>query len=274
MNIKESLVVAGYKGLLLAHWMPWFGGTKHRDVGYQSWKPWVVGQQLKAMQNEGVEGVIATWNGDTVDPQAHAATVEMCYQCEGRGMKFALLLNPPMVQYRADKTVTPNQEVMNRLLTTDAYYILHSTAYWKNYVLEFSLSTQGVDVAALQKSMSGIAFLSKHTGFTWPEKAGGTLTASANTLATQKKDYAGGTVKAAGIAQEFCDGNPANLNQSVWDATKPVTVIPSQAGDFWYQQLDQIPKDVEALAIVTWNDYEEGTQIEPSAAIRAGIRIG
>lgn len=276
MNQRDSLIAQGYNGKFFTHWMGWFGTSKHRDVGYQSWKPWVVKQQITAMLNEGVEGVIATWSGDLVDFNSHNATVEMCYQCEQAKLGFMLLLNPPMVQYRTDKTITPNQEVLNRLLSTDAMFMLKSSAYYKNYVLEFDMASQGVDVKALQGLSPTLALFSKHTGFTWTEKASsdGKLTAAQNSIATMKRDLLANKIKVAGVARAFFDGSLADASKQTWDATKPSTLIESKAGDFYYQQLDLIPKDTEVVAEISWNDYEEGTEGESRAVIRAGVRLG
>ena len=267
MNIKTSI---NFTGKLLAHVMGWFGepGHTHR-VHYTSNDSYVIERQLSCMQAVGIDGVIVTWQGATVNPYLHATAVEMCFQCHSRGMLFALLLDPWIVKGRKDQSVTPEQEIVNRLNDASTQQMLASSAYLpEKYILDFST---GADMAKVGASLPSLKFLSKHTGFSWPEIT--------NTLSVLAKDNANPTMKIPGVCVGFNDGGfvksdgTRDYAHSVWDVTLPTRVIDSEAGKTFYDQAALIPPGSPYAAIVTWNDHDEQTAIEQFASVASGIKI-
>ena len=49
--------------MLLAAYQPWFGQSKHIDVGYSSQDPVVVQQQIEKAKNLGIAGFVVNWYG-------------------------------------------------------------------------------------------------------------------------------------------------------------------------------------------------------------------
>jgi len=257
-----------YKGnriqKVLAHWMPWFARDgKHCEVGYVSNNPYTISRQLLAMKAEGIDGVIATFDGSAVDPQGTLATREMCFQCSQTGMLFALLVNSSMVKFRPDMSVTPQIEVMRRINEPIVQEMLSSSAYVpEKYILEFDLSTLGVDFVALAKTFANkYIFLSKHTGFSWPEIT--------NTLQTLQKDNPNPTMMIPGVCGKIFDGgNPPtgtrDYGVSVWDKTIPARSLASMAGQTYLDQLNLVNQSAKYIGLVTWNDYDEGYMAERS----------
>jgi hypothetical protein len=64
-----------------------------------------------------------------------------------------------------------------------------------------------------------------------------------------------------------CGVNPAS-------GAMPARVLDSQGGKLFFDYFATVPGAAPYLAVVTWNDYDEGTQIEDFFAMLSGIRIG
>lgn len=242
----------GLKQPVLAHTMLWFGdGHVHKDSGYKSGDRNAIWAQLSLMQKAGVAGVIATWMG-LANPYVHAAAQEMCWQCSLKGMLFCLLMDPGIGKDIAASLNDPGTAAM-----------INSPAYVpQKYVLDFST---GADFTALGKQFPFLKFLSKHSGFSWPEKASadGKLTAAQNSLATMKRDAQNPAgCQIPGLCLQFNGG---------WSGTP--TVIDSLAGQFFKAQLDMVPDSASYAGLITWNDYNEGTALEQFYAMQNGIAI-
>src|SRR4051812_49103380 len=59
----RSLLYPGSTTKVYAHFMPWFGGTNHLNVGYKSDDPTQVARQVSDMRSRGLSGAIIDWYG-------------------------------------------------------------------------------------------------------------------------------------------------------------------------------------------------------------------
>src|SRR6266568_2846005 len=59
----KSLLYPGFSGKVYVHLMPWFGGTNHMNVGYESNNATQVANQVTDMISRGVDGAIVDWYG-------------------------------------------------------------------------------------------------------------------------------------------------------------------------------------------------------------------
>jgi hypothetical protein len=237
----------GLKQPILAHTMLWFGdGHTHKDSGYKSGNRNTIWAQLSLMKSVGIAGVIVTWMG-LANPYIHAAAQEMCWQCERLGLLFCLLMDPHIGGYPAAS-----------LNSFETIAMLNSPAYVpQKYVLDFAT---GNDLALLGKQFPNLKFLAKHTGFSWPEKASGGLSAAENSLATMKRD-AGCPIP--GLCLQFNGGWPPAA----------ATIIDPLGGQFFKAQVNMIPNTAEYGGLITWNDYDEGTALESFFAMQNGVAI-
>jgi hypothetical protein len=286
INLKQSIqaAVPNWKGDLLVHVMGWFGdGKVHRVNRYTSNNPGVIAKQLNAMEAIGIDGIVLTWQGPTVNPFLHNTAIKLWEGCMERQMLFALLLDP----WIAKNQPNPTQAVITALQSADCQMILASPAYLlEDYILEFDLANSaGVNIQTVQAAIPDIPLLSWHTGFSWPN-IGANPSNPTDSLATLKADNAKPTMKVAGVNIGFNDaGSPLpvgatpsnflgvrNYGTSVWGG--PPRVIDHQAGNWFYDQLAVIPSSVPYISLVTWNDHDEGTGIEQVIAALTGVRIG
>lgn len=287
MNFKTSLKanVPGWNGKLLAHVMGWFGEpTKvHRVSRYLSNDPAVIKKQLDLMQSIGVDGILVTWQGPTANTFLHDSTIRLWEGCLAHGMLFGLVLDPWIAKGQAN----PTQATLTALQSVDCQRMLSSPAYLpEQYILEFDLANSaGVDIVSVQAAVAQ-ALLSWHTGFSWPNIPLNPANPT-DSLASLKSDNLNGSMKAPGINLMFNDaGLPLPLNatsttflgqrnyaESVWGGG-PARVIDHQAGNWLMDQLAVTPTTAPYIALVTWNDHDEGTGVEHVIAGMSGIRLG
>lgn len=262
MDIFEALRARGFRGKGLAHVMSWFGEPNHthRDNAYYSGDPAIISKQCELMCSVGIQGAIVTWQGAKVNPYIHQAALGMQKECAQREMLFGLLLDPWLVKNQA----SPTTEVITQLKAWPA-----STAYFpEKYVLDFLEPASMVDWPKVGIA-TGMNILHKHSGYSWPEIS--------NTVAQLKTDDIQGTMKIPAICLGFNDAGrlvsnvTRDYSQSVWGG--PARVIDHQAGNFWMDQVEVTPVTAQYAAVVSWNDYDEGTGIEQFVAALKGIRL-
>lgn len=275
MNFKESLQKAGYTGRVFAYWMPWFGelGKVHRQARYVSANQNTINTQLDIMQASGIDGIIAVWQGFR-NPTNHDAFTKMFLSSLKHNMSFLMMFDQWVAKGLPDPTGTVIATLQNPFFQEILPF------FCEKWVLEFDLGpAAGVDMTKVKAAFPNITFLSKHTGYSWPE-----LT---NTLATLKLDNTNPTTKIAGLSLQFNDGGyplpggvsdvthftgSRDYNKSVWDNTKTARVLDPQGGLFYFDQLALTPQHLD-IGLVTWNDWDEGTAIEGFCSMLTGIPI-
>lgn len=274
---------------LLAHVMPWFGdGNIHRMNSYLSNDPYVIARQLDVMQKtkingSSIDGVILTWQGPLA-PFQHSTAEQMVVQCGERGLLFALLMDPWIAKIG---TGTPTQLVTNALNDPTTQAIINAPAYLpEKYVLDF---TTGADLATLGTMFPTLKFLAQKQGFSWPDWNSALPNSgqqNAWCISDLQSQNASAAMKIPAVFRGFNDaGQPTpvgvalsawtgtrNYSESVWGGN-PARVLDTQGGSLFFDSWDAIPKSAGYAAFVTWNDYDEGTEIESAAAMFAGVNI-
>jgi hypothetical protein len=235
---------------LMFHIVTYHGKDGKSRPGYLSIDPLVIADQLTAIQKLGGSGAVALTYGPYVSMFMHQASMEICRQCSERRMLFALCYDPWTVKNTPDVNAAMDKVLQN----PDTQTMLNSRAYIpERAVLDFST---GVDPTKLKTQ--GVGYWMKHIQFSWPEIT--------NTLETLAKDNSNPQMKMPGVFTRFFDGDPTNYNNSVWGG--PVRVIDSEGGDMLAKSILSADTAVNApyRQYVTWNDYAEGTEIEPFTA--------
>jgi hypothetical protein len=292
MGFKSSLKtnIPGWTGKSLAHMQGWFGEGNpvkvHRINRYLSNDPVVVSNQLDIIQSVGFDGVTVDWQGALVNPFLHEATMAICAACNQKHMLFCLMLD----QWIAKQQPNPTQAVIVQLQSSDFKTMTSSYAYLpEKYIIEFDLANSaGVNIAAIQAAVPTFPILSWHTGFSWPNLSPNPQSPVV-TIAGLAADNAKPTMKIAGVNIMFNDGGmplPVNVDAaqflgirdyttSAWGTSVgPTRVIDHQAGNYFYDQLVNIPKTMPYIALATWNDHDEGTGVEHIISAFSGTRLG
>jgi len=84
----RGLLYPGATTKIYAHFMPWFGGANHMNVGYRSDDPAQVQRQVSDMLSRGIEGAIINWYGPDFTRE-NATTFAMMREAEARGGVFS-----------------------------------------------------------------------------------------------------------------------------------------------------------------------------------------
>jgi hypothetical protein len=281
ISFKTPLQKIGFTGKLLAHTMGWFGGGNiHRMNRYDSSDKYVIAKQLDCMQQVGIDGVILTWQGPLA-PFLHNTAMTMSVECGERNMLFALLLDPWCAKLGNG---TPTANVTAALNDPTTKVMLNAPSYVpEKYILDFNT---GAVLATLGTSFPTLKFLAMDQGFSWLSiPSGNLLTANASAVSTLAGFNKNPAMKIPGIGRDFNDTGmptPTNVSLAKWSGTRDYTqsvwggsgrVLENQGGNFFYDQIAITPGNVPYIALVTWNDYDERTELESFCSMITGVQI-
>jgi len=301
MNIKHAVqnAIPGWTGRLAAHYISYnANGQVHRDLPYANPNdPKVIAKQLELIQACGFDVVISTWQG----PWATACNqnaMAVSALCTAMGLQFALLLDPwcAKLNSQGQATAPSISNLIAALQYSTTQTMLKATSYVpEKYVLDFNTlnPTTLTNLNALTTAIPGVEFLAQNTEFSWIAYPPATITdsvaknawATANLQAQNKN--AG--MKVPGVCMSFNDsglplpqgvptqaafdasGGVRDWSMSVWLPPAPNRVLGSFGGQFLLQQLAVTPAAAPIIAIITWNDYDEGTALEPKISELLGV---
>jgi hypothetical protein len=256
-----------------AHLMLWFGGTNHMNVGYSSTDPTQVRRQITDMISRGIDGVIIDWYG--VGDETDRGTRLVMQEAEKHpGFTFAIMVDKGAIQWHSCSGCDPQQALISDLQYIERAYAA-SPAYLKRdgapVIANFDMdSFYQVDWTAVQNALTAPpAFLFQDAnGFTHTLSQGSYAwvmpTASNYGLDYLANFYATGIAypydRAIGAAYKGFNDSLAS-----WGSGR---VMDQQCGQTWLQTFSELNGSYDsanpqaALQLVTWNDYEEGTEIE------------
>jgi len=269
----RTLLYPGATAEIYAELQPWFGDDRHMDVGYTSWDPAQVEKQLEDMQSRGITGVVIDWYGpaDNTEP----TTLAWLAAAEAHpGFKVIIMIDKGAVNISPCKGCNAQQTVIyltNYILQNYATSPAYATFGGKPIITQFDLDLHfTLDWNAIQKGTSkNIAWIFEHAdGFTHPLASGSWSWVSTtagdygmpyldkfyNTALLYPKEQAWG-----GVYKGFND------TLASWGEGR---IVSQQCGGTWLETFDEINKFYDSgqqlpiLQLVTWNDYEEGTEIE------------
>ena len=291
--IKELLNSQNVK--VYANWMGWFqlNGGKHIAGICQSDDPRTVRAQIRMAKALGIDGFVVDWYGYNPDQSApsNQATLELMVACEEEGFEFSIMLDSGIFKWQADMSaaglVTRNsilQAAMayaqNTFLASPAYSQINGVPV----VWEFGLRENGINMAALTGAFPGLLWLFQNSiglgaagaalgSFAWvagfPDAG---LQYLGNYLSTHHSDL---TPVVPCLFWQFDDHDPNAPANSVWGG--PARLIGHHWGATFTGCVALVKaalaqsKNIPAVQLCTWNDYEERTCFEPFARGVSGI---
>jgi hypothetical protein len=269
----RTLLSSNSASPVYAHLMLWFGGTNHMDVGYSSTDPAQVRSQIQDMISRGIDGVVIDWYGP--GDQTDRGTELVMKEAEKHpGFTFAIMIDKGAIQWHSCSGCNAQQALTADLQYIERHYFA-SPAYLKRngqpVVTNFDIDLfYSIDWAALQSSLTVTpAFLFQDSnGFTH-DLSQGSYAWVMPTASNYGLDYLSNFYN-TGIAyptEEAVGAAYKGFNDSLasWGSGR---VMSQQCGQTWLQTFSQINSSYyssdpqPALQLVTWNDYEEGTEIE------------
>jgi len=269
----HSLLYPGATTKIYAHLMLWFGGSNHMNVGYSSTDAKQVQRQITDIISRGIDGVIIDWYGpnNSIDQ----ATKLVMAEAEAHpGFTFAIMVDQGAIKWNSCSGCSPQQALIRQLQYVEQTYF-PSKAYMTqdgkpvvtNFDIDLAYSINWNDVSASLSSKPAFLF-QNNSGFTHALSEG-----SYSWVMPTTTDYGMSYLKSfyytgMALASEQTVGatyKGFNDTLAAWGANR---IMGQQCGQTWLQTFSAINslynsgKQLPALQLVTWNDYEEGTEIE------------
>ena len=265
---------------IYAHLMPWFGTKGHIDVGYDSADRNQVKRQIDDMVSRGIDGVIVYWTGASkTGNAAHATDVAMKVRKEAEqhsGFQFAIQEDKQALKEcakeRCDVTATligDLQYAAKNFFGSRAYMSMNGRPLLFFFGLEEYKNSIDWNVVRAAVPGNPLFVFRNSVGFDYPQSDGAFAwnvidKADPNDVGLGYLDHfykvAAQHVGAVSLGSAY----PGFDDQlAAWFRHR---LINRNCGDTWLKTLDEAKRHVDAfmgLQLVTWNDYEEGSHIEP-----------
>jgi hypothetical protein len=268
----HSLLSSGLKTKVYAHLMLWFGKSNHMNVGYSSTDPAQVHRQITDMISRGIDGVIIDWYGsNTFEDQA--TRVVMAEAESHPGFTFAIMVDQGAIKWDSCSGCSPQQALINQLQYVEQKYF-SSPAYMTDQGrpvvtnfdidLAYSIDWRAVNAALsthplfLFQNNSGFSHVLSGGSYSWVMP-----TTSDYGVSYLSSFYAAGISSGGQVVGAAYKG--FNDSLAAWGSHR---IMGQQCGRTWLKTFSEInglynsTKSLPALQLVTWNDYEEGTEIE------------
>jgi hypothetical protein len=269
----HSLLYSGADTKIYAHLMLWFGGSNHMNVGYNSNDAAQVHRQVNDMVSRGINGVIIDWYGpnNSIDS---ATKLVMAEAEKHPGFTFAIMVDQGAIKWDSCPGCSPQDALINQLQYIEQTYFpsrAYMTTQGRPVVTNFNIDlSYSVDWNAVNSALSTKpAFLFQNNdGF-----AHALSTGSYSWVIPTTSDYGMGYLTSfykAGLPftnEQTMGATYKGFNDTLasWGLNR---VMGQQCGQTWLQTFSEINglynsgKQLPSLQLVTWNDYEEGTEIE------------
>jgi PKD repeat protein len=274
----KSQLYPSFNGKLYVHFMAWFGGANHMNVGYESNNATQVASQVTDMMSRGVDGAIVDWYGPN-SARADGTTKLLRAEAEKHNgqFRFAVMEDVGALQACAN---TAGCDITGQLISdlTYAYNTYEVSPAYISYngrpvVFFFGEEAYSIDWTRVAASVPGDPlFIQRNAGtftsanfngaFAWPSPNAADPTDMGN--AYLDYFYKIGVANPGDLA--YGTGYKGfNDDLAAWTAHR---ITNQNCGQTFLDTFSQIAayysvnKQLFAVQLATWNDYEEGTELE------------
>ncbi len=277
----RNLLYSGATTSIYAHFMPWFGQSNHISVGYNSDDAAQVKKQVDDMLSRGIQGAVIDWYGPNFAVE-NGTTLLMKAEAESRAGKFVFAVMEDVgALNRCANTAgcDVTQQLINDLTyayntyeTSSAYmtYSGHPLVYFfgvDKYTIDWARVRQGVpgDPYFIFQGSSGFTHAQSNGSFSWiqpnasnPDDEG---LSYLDSFYNTGQNYP--TKLTIGSAY-----TGFNNSLAPWLGTNSPKIMKQHCGQTWLDSFGRTTNhystsnQLYAIQLVTWNDYEEGTEIE------------
>lgn len=274
----KTLLYPGFNGKLYAHLMAWFGGSNHMNTGYASNNATQVGSQVADMMSRGLDGAIVDWYGPNHATE-NGATKLLLAEAEKQNGKFQFAVMED-VGALANCAGTAGCDVTTQMISdlTYAYNTFESSsAYMRQngrpMVFFFGVEAYPIDWSRVIADVPGKPlFIQRNSGaftnaafsgaYAWPAPNKSNPADMGDSYL--KGFYSTGLRNPAELA--FGTGYKGFNDQlASWSAKR---ITNQNCGETFLNTFAQIAeyysvnRELFAVQLATWNDYEEGTELE------------
>jgi hypothetical protein len=273
----HSLLYPGATTKVYAHLLLWFGESNHMNVGYSSTDPAQIHDQITDMISRGIDGAIIDWYGpnNSID---QATKLVMAEAETHPGFTFAIMIDQGAIEWDSCAGCSPQQAMVSQLQYIEQTYFsspAYMTQQGKPVITNFDIDlSYTIDWTAASTALSTQpVFLFQNDGGFSHVLSDGSYSWVMPTTTDYGMSY---------LTSFYDTGMPLTNEQTVGAAYKGFNdsratwgsgrVMGQQCGQTWLQTFSEINslynsgKQLPALQLVTWNDYEEGTEIESGVA--------
>jgi hypothetical protein len=268
-------VTAQTKAAAFAHVQLWHGSKSHLVTGYNSTDPEVIERQILEMQEMGFVGANLNWRGPQNEFETKAA-IRWMTACERLG--FVFFLCPDEGIFR---DATNKQAAMEEAMLFLRRVFFPSTAYWVRNgqpIVNFFLYNDGLNWTPIRailgnalllfQNKSGLTHAESNGCFAWinPDSKLSTGAWDGSIGLKYLKDYYAATATSdklvlGGAWPGFDDTHPTDPTRNVWGTGVP-RIMPRYNGGTLAVTFGMVPDKVPVVLVSTWNDWEEGSNIE------------
>lgn len=274
----RALLGEGSNVRVYAHLMPWFGASGHINTGYDSAHADQVRRQIEDMISRGLDGLIVYWTGpphNDASAHTHQSALKIMAEAERHsGFEFAVQEDKQSLKDCAKGGCDLSAELA-RHLQFAARTFFDSPAYMRAngrpVLFFFGLEEYPIDWNRVRAAVPGqpLFIFRNSVGFNYPQSDGAFAwttidKADPNNIGL---DYLERFYRVAGQhsgAVSIGSVYPGfNDELASWGKHR---VMNGNCGQTWLRTFEEVRRhrdSLSALQIVTWNDYEEGSQIEP-----------
>ena len=269
----HSLLYRGATTKIYAHLMLWFGKSGHMNVGYSSQDATQIHRQITDMISRGIDGVMIDWYG----PNSYEDQATKLVMAEAEmhpGFTFAIIVDHGAIEWESCSGCTPQQALINQLqyvqqtyFTSPAYMTVAGRPVITNFDIDLYYT---IDWDAVSAALTAppIFLFQNNSGFTHVLSQGSYAWVMPTTT-NYGMNYLSSFYK-TGIpltAEETVGATYKGFNDTLasWGSNR---IMGQQCGQTWLQTFSEInglyspALQLADLQLVTWNDYEEGTEIE------------
>jgi len=279
----RSLLYPGSTAKIYAHFVPWFGFGDHMNVGYVSSDTLQVQKQVNDMLSRGLDGAIIDWYGRG-ESSKHFASYDLAVQAFMRqaelhpGFNFAIMHDAGALKTCA---ATAGCDVTQTLIDDLNYANVTysgSPAYLSSagrpVVYFFGHEAYTIDWTRVRAGVAGnpMFIFRNGSGFTKAQSSGAFAWVAPETVSSTNLmgiNYLDNYYKTAlTFPTEYSTGSAYkgfNDTLAAWGTNR---IIDQQCGQTWLKTIAEAGKfyssvkQMLGIQLVTWNDYEEGSEIE------------
>lgn len=262
LTLQQSYGI-GPRTRVLAAMVGWFGSPKHASIGYHSDDPAQVVRQLGMMQALGIGGVTIAWySSEDQDLSGRTAAVVLRQAERMQDFAFALRINEGMLKWYA-KGRQPTAVLIQELRLASQNFF-QSPAYLKvggrPVVLFFGFESFPIDWGQVKASVPGnpLFVFRNSKGFDLPGSDGAFAWGPANDFSYLDRFYQA----VSNHRNEIAIGDlhkGFNDTAASWSKNR---VVDQRCGETFLDTVHALPHSLPFVQLVTWDDYEEGTELE------------
>ncbi len=280
----HTLLYPGATTKILVHYLPWWNASRSGiNVGYRSDDPVYINKLFNDLTSRGVDGLIIDWYGQA-DFTNRAWLASIPELQKFTKMTFSIMIDSGSFKFNRCAGCDVNATVLYNLDYIEEVYIPYQQYLRYNghpVVFEFGLtSLPGIDWTKIQAahpeiywvhldnatSTSGFDITNSNGSFLWVVPPPYPIVEKQASMAEPNYFYGNALTKSNQITVG-ATFKGFNSSLAAWDVGVP-QYIPQTCGATWLETFATINKYYSAakqlpfLQLVTWNDYEEGTELE------------